>query len=84
MLDRMWWFVTGAIAGGWVTVRALRRRPTAIEWKDAAAATAVDITFATDNFRAGQLIGQWAAGQLDGEKATIAMLEQLAGPALAA
>ena len=38
-------------------------------------ATAVDITFATDNFRAGQLIGQWAAGQLAGEKATIAMLD---------
>jgi fructose transport system substrate-binding protein len=38
-------------------------------------ATAVDITFATDNFLAGQLIGQWAAGQLGGEKATIAMLD---------
>jgi fructose transport system substrate-binding protein len=38
-------------------------------------ATAVDITFATDNFLAGQLIGQWAAAQLGGEKATIAMLD---------
>ncbi len=38
-------------------------------------ATAVDITFATDNYLAGQLIGQWAAAQLDGEKATIAMLD---------
>jgi fructose transport system substrate-binding protein len=38
-------------------------------------ATAVDITFATDNFKAGQLIGQWAAGQLGGETATIAMLD---------
>jgi fructose transport system substrate-binding protein len=38
-------------------------------------ATAVDITFATDNYMAGQLIGQWAAGQLGGEKATIAMLD---------
>jgi fructose transport system substrate-binding protein len=38
-------------------------------------ATAVDITFATDNYKAGQLIGQWAAGQLGGEKATIAMLD---------
>ena len=38
-------------------------------------ATAVDITFATDNYLAGQLIGQWAAGQLGGEKATIAMLD---------
>ncbi len=36
---------------------------------------AVDITFATDNYLAGQLIGQWAAAQLDGEKATIAMLD---------
>ncbi len=38
-------------------------------------ATAVDITFATDNFLAGQLIGQWTAGTLDGDKATIAMLD---------
>jgi fructose transport system substrate-binding protein len=38
-------------------------------------ATAVDITFATDNFNAGQLIGQWTAGTLAGEKATIAMLD---------
>jgi fructose transport system substrate-binding protein len=38
-------------------------------------ATAADITFATDNYKAGQLIGQWAAGQLGGEKATIAMLD---------
>ncbi len=38
-------------------------------------ASAVDITFATDNFVAGQLIGQWAAGALGGEKATIAMLD---------
>jgi fructose transport system substrate-binding protein len=36
---------------------------------------AVDITFATDNYLAGQLIGQWAAAQLGGEKATIAMLD---------
>ena len=38
-------------------------------------ATAVDITFATDNYLAGQLIGQWAAAQLGGEPATIAMLD---------
>jgi fructose transport system substrate-binding protein len=38
-------------------------------------ATAVDITFATDNYNAGQLIGKWAAGQLAGKKATIAMLD---------
>ena len=35
----------------------------------------VDITFATDNFEAGELIGQWTAAQLDGEKATIALLD---------
>jgi ABC-type sugar transport system substrate-binding protein len=35
----------------------------------------VDITFATDNFKAGTLIGQWAAAQLDGEKAVIALLD---------
>jgi fructose transport system substrate-binding protein len=35
----------------------------------------VDITFATDNFKAGELIGQWAAGQMDGKKATIALLD---------
>jgi fructose transport system substrate-binding protein len=38
-------------------------------------ATAVDITFATDNYLAGQLIGKWTAGQLGGKKATIAMLD---------
>lgn len=34
----------------------------------------VDITFATDNFVAGQAIGQWAAGKMDGGKAVIARL----------
>ena len=34
----------------------------------------VDITFATDNCLAGEAIGQWAAGWLNGEKATIARL----------
>ncbi len=38
-------------------------------------ATAVDITFATNNYEAGQLIGQWANGTLAGKKATIAMLD---------
>ncbi len=38
-------------------------------------ADAVDITFATDNQLGGELIGQWAAGTLGGEKATIAMLD---------
>ena len=39
----MSWFVTGVIVGGWVTVRALRQRPTPVEWKDAAAATGADL-----------------------------------------
>ena len=34
----------------------------------------VDITFATDNCVAGNAIGQWAAGKLNGEKAVIARL----------
>ena len=34
----------------------------------------VNITFATDNFLAGEAIGQWAAGKLNGAKATIAEL----------
>ncbi|MGI9614203.1 MAG: substrate-binding domain-containing protein [Acidimicrobiales bacterium] len=34
----------------------------------------VDITFATDNCKAGDAIGQWAAGSLNGEKAVIARL----------
>jgi fructose transport system substrate-binding protein len=38
-------------------------------------ADAVDITYATDNQLAGELIGQWTAGTLGGEKATIAMLD---------
>src|SRR5690349_16180164 len=38
-------------------------------------ADTVDITFATDNFKAGELIGEWTKAQLKGEKATIAMLD---------
>jgi len=38
-------------------------------------ADTVDITFATDNFAAGELIGQWTKGQLGGQPATIAMLD---------
>jgi fructose transport system substrate-binding protein len=38
-------------------------------------ASSVDITFATDNYAAGQLIGKWTAGQLAGKKAVIAMLD---------
>ena len=38
-------------------------------------ADAADITFATDNFAAGELIGKWTAAQLGGEKATIALID---------
>jgi fructose transport system substrate-binding protein len=38
-------------------------------------ADTVDITFATDNFKAGQLIGKWTAAQLGGKAATIALLD---------
>lgn len=38
-------------------------------------ADTVDITFATDNFKAGELIGQWTKTQLAGQPATIAMLD---------
>jgi fructose transport system substrate-binding protein len=38
-------------------------------------ADTVDITFATDNFKAGELIGQWAAKSLGGKPAVIAMLD---------
>ena len=37
--------------------------------------TAVDITFASDNLAAGQLIGQWAVAQLGDQTARIAMLD---------
>ncbi len=38
-------------------------------------ASVVDITFATDNFKAGTLIGQWAEAQVKGKPATIALLD---------
>jgi fructose transport system substrate-binding protein len=38
-------------------------------------ADTVDITFATDNFKAGELVGKWTAAQLGGKEATIAMLD---------
>jgi fructose transport system substrate-binding protein len=38
-------------------------------------ANTVDITFATDNFKAGELIGKWTAGSLAGKPAVIAMLD---------
>jgi hypothetical protein len=43
MIDRLWWFVAGVVAGGVVTVRALRRRPTPRDLKGAAIATAADL-----------------------------------------
>ncbi len=38
-------------------------------------ADSVDITFATDNFAAGELIGSWTAEKLAGKTANIAMLD---------
>jgi fructose transport system substrate-binding protein len=38
-------------------------------------ADTADATFATDNFKAGELIGQWAAASMDAESAKIAMLD---------
>jgi fructose transport system substrate-binding protein len=38
----------------------------------------VDITFATDNFGAGELIGRWARAELRGRPATIALLDLFA------
>ena len=35
----------------------------------------VDITYATDNEQAGKLIGQYGAAKLNGQKATVAMLD---------
>ena len=38
-------------------------------------ADAVDITFATDNYLAGQYIGQWTAATLGGEDAVIGLID---------
>lgn len=38
-------------------------------------ASTVDITFATDNYKAGELIGKWTAANLGGKQAVIAMLD---------
>ncbi|WP_397428786.1 substrate-binding domain-containing protein [Pseudofrankia sp. BMG5.37] len=38
-------------------------------------ADTVDITYATDNFKAGELIGQWAAKTMKGQDVVIAMLD---------
>lgn len=39
----------------------------------------VDLNIATDNYRAGTLIGSWAAGQLGNQTATIALLDLFEG-----
>jgi fructose transport system substrate-binding protein len=38
-------------------------------------AKTADVTYATDNFEAGKLIGQYAAAKLNGQEAVIAMLD---------
>jgi fructose transport system substrate-binding protein len=38
-------------------------------------ANTVDITYATDNFAAGEAIGKWTAAQLNGAKAVIALVD---------
>ncbi|MGA0568437.1 substrate-binding domain-containing protein [Rathayibacter sp. KR2-224] len=38
-------------------------------------ANTVDITYATDNFAAGEAIGKWTAAKLDGKKAVMAMVD---------
>ncbi len=43
MADRLWWFVTGLVAGGVLTVRALGRRPTPRDLGRAAARTGSDL-----------------------------------------
>jgi hypothetical protein len=43
LIDRLWWFGTGLVAGGFVTIRALRRRPRSIDVKAAAAHTGADV-----------------------------------------
>lgn len=35
----------------------------------------VDVTYATDNFAAGESIGKWTAAKLDGQKATIGLVD---------
>ncbi|MDX1447899.1 MAG: hypothetical protein R3246_02455 [Acidimicrobiia bacterium] len=43
MLDRLSWFLTGLVAGGVITVRALRRRPRARDLRSAALYTGADV-----------------------------------------
>lgn len=41
--DRLWWFTTGLLAGGLVTVRALRHKPEPADLRRAAANTGADV-----------------------------------------
>lgn len=43
MFDRLWWFVTGLLTGGLVTVRALRRKPEPADLRQAAVHTGADV-----------------------------------------
>jgi hypothetical protein len=43
MFDRIWWFVTGTVLGGFLTVRALRRTPQPRDLAQAAAQTGADL-----------------------------------------
>lgn len=52
MLDRLWWFASGLVAGGVVTVRALRRAPDPVDLKAAAIHTTADaLSFAARRIR---------------------------------
>jgi hypothetical protein len=43
VLDRLWWFVTGAVLGGVVAIRSVRRRPAPADLGSAAAQTGADL-----------------------------------------
>jgi hypothetical protein len=43
MLDRIWWFFTGIVAGVLITVRALKHTPNAPALRMAAAHTGADL-----------------------------------------
>ncbi|MGQ0847779.1 MAG: hypothetical protein ACT4OP_01425 [Actinomycetota bacterium] len=43
MLDRIWWFVAGLVAGAVVTVRALGRKPGLADLRAASTVTAADV-----------------------------------------
>jgi hypothetical protein len=43
MLDRLWWFLSGLLAGGLITVRALGRRPRREDLRRAATGAGADM-----------------------------------------